>query len=267
MPSVNPENSGTESGIEIVQLPCLSDNYCSLVHHHGSDTTLVVDTPDAEAITRQLEQKGWSLDYILTTHHHWDHIDGHELLKEKFGCKIIGSLVDQKKIPGIDLTVSDDQQLQLGGINIQVLATPGHTLGHVCYWLPEAEAVFTGDTLFSLGCGRLFEGTAEQMWHSIQKIRSLPQKTMIYCGHEYTASNAKFAAHIDPENTRLLQRYREITELRETGLPTIPVSLKLEQETNPFMRADLQSLQQSLFLSDYSAGQVFAHIRKLKDQF
>ncbi|WP_261842273.1 hydroxyacylglutathione hydrolase [Aliamphritea ceti] len=251
---------------EIVQLPCLKDNYCFLLHDFDSNITAVIDTPDANAIEAALEARGWQLDYILTTHHHWDHIDGHEALKQRYNCQVIGPRLNENVIPDIDQRVEGGDVLQLGGIDIQVIATPGHTLGHVCYWSQQLEAVFVGDTLFSMGCGRLFEGSPAQMWQSIQLLRDLPDTTAIYCGHEYTQNNALFALALEPDNQRLLMRCDEVDILRAKGLPTLPTNVQQEMQTNPFMRADVVGLQQALGMSGADPAAVFAEIRLRKDQ-
>lgn len=255
-----------ETKPEIIQFSCLSDNYCSLIHDPVSGQTVVIDTPDAAEISRQLDSRNWQLSHILTTHHHWDHIDGHLELKERYGCAIIGSDTNGDIIPGIDLAVGDGDQIRFGEQTIEVLATPGHTLGHVVYWIPALEAVFVGDTLFSMGCGRLFEGTPQQMWQSIQKLRNLPLETAIYCGHEYTQSNARFALTLEPDNVALQQRVAEVEKLRAANLPTLPTYVQQELQTNPFMRADQAELQQQMNMLGYPADQVFAEIRQQKDQ-
>jgi len=251
---------------EIVLFPCLNDNYGYLIHDKASGQTAVVDTPDADEIIRQLQARDWQLTHILTTHHHWDHIDGHLTLKEHYDCQVVGPQANQADIPELDQTVVDHDRLQLGSLRIEVIATPGHTLGHVAYWLPELNAVFVGDTLFSLGCGRLFEGTPQQMWQSILRLRDLPDETAIYCGHEYTESNARFALTLEPDNQALLQRSAEVTELRSVGHPTIPTTVQQERLTNPFMRADQPELQQQLQMTGQPAAEVFAEVRRRKDQ-
>lgn len=251
---------------EVVQFRCLNDNYACLIHDPVSLQTAVIDTPDAEEITRQLQRRDWQLTHIFTTHHHWDHTDGHSLLKQRYDCEVIGAADSEVQKPLLDLEVRDGDHFFLGHFRVEVLATPGHTLDHLCYWLPEVGAVFVGDTLFSMGCGRLFEGTATQMWQSIQKIRALPDSTLIYCGHEYTAANARFAVKLEPDNVDLQQRIAVVQALRQQALPTLPTSVRQERLTNPFMRADIAELKQQLAMSGESAENVFAHIRKLKDR-
>jgi len=259
-------NTTFPGAAEIIQFGCLADNYCSLIHDPVSGSTAVVDTPDADEIMRQLDKRNWRLTHILTTHHHWDHIDGHEQLKQRYGCQVIGPALNQNQVPAIDLSVSHQDQISVGSLTVEVIATPGHTLGHVVYYLPQLSAVFVGDTLFSMGCGRLFEGSPAQMWESICQIRALPQETSIYCGHEYTLANARFALELDPLNPALKQRVAEVEVLRASSLPTIPTSVGLERATNPFMRADDPVLQAQLALSGVMASEVFADIRRRKDQ-
>lgn len=251
---------------EIIQFGCLKDNYCSLIHDPKTGCTAVVDTPDAEEIMRQLDKRDWHLTHILTTHHHWDHIDGHEQLKQRYGCEVIAPALNRNQVPKIDQTVADRDQVQVGEISIEVIATPGHTLGHVVYYAPQLSALFVGDTLFSMGCGRLFEGTPQQMWQSIQALRELPDETAIYCGHEYTLGNARFALRLDPENSVLQLRAAEVENLRASGLPTVPTSVGQERYTNPFMRADNPKIQQQLNMVGVPASEVFAEIRRRKDQ-
>lgn len=251
---------------EIVQFQCLDDNYSFLIHDPVTETTAVVDTPDADEIINQLKQRGWQLDYILTTHHHWDHIDGHEALKQRYNCKVIGGELNREEIPNIDQFVNHGDLVEIGGLNTQVIATPGHTLGHIVYYFPQLEAVFVGDTLFSMGCGRLFEGTPEQMWQSILQLKNLPSNTAIYCAHEYTLSNARFALALESNNVELQQRVVEVERLRAENLPTVPTNVEQERKTNPFMRADEPEFQAQLGMLGVSATQVFTEIRQRKDK-
>ena len=251
---------------EIVQLPCLDDNYCSLIHHSESGQTAVVDTPDGEEIIAQLEQRGWQLTHILTTHHHWDHIGGHEQLKRRYNCTIVAPQKNRQAIPDVDHWVQGGEQIAFADMAFEVIATPGHTLGHVVYYAPALAAVFVGDTLFSMGCGRLFEGSAQQMWDSISRIMQLPPQTMVYCGHEYTQANADFALTIEPQNPDLLRRIEDVRALRAEGRPTVPTALSLEMATNPFMRAAEPTVQQSLMMLGQEPSKVFAEIRLRKDR-
>ncbi len=250
---------------EIVQFCCLSDNYCWLIHDPVTTQTAVIDTPDADEISRQLELRNWRLTHILTTHPHWDHVDGHLQLKQRYDCRVFGAQQDREQIPGIDHDLRHGDEIAIGEVSVTTLETPGHTAGHLSYWIPALSSVFVGDTLFSLGCGRLFDGTAEQLWHSIQQLRELPPETALYCAHEYSLSNARFARQLDPNNQALISRADQIAELRDAGLPTIPGSIDQERRTNPFMRADDPEIKERLQMSDRPAAEVFARLRTLKD--
>jgi len=262
---MNQPNANKNNAVEIVQFLCLKDNYGYLIHDPASGQTAAVDTPDADAIIEQLEQRNWQLSHILTTHHHWDHIDGHQQLKERYNCQIIGPEANADVIPQLDQAVNHHDRLQIGNLMVDVIATPGHTLGHVVYWLPEQQALFAGDTLFSLGCGRLFEGSHQQMWQSLQRLAQLPGETAVYCAHEYTESNARFALTIEPDNQALQARAAEVSQLRAAGQPTIPTTIRQEQQTNPFMRADQPELQQQLQMAGATTVDIFTEIRTRKD--
>jgi len=253
--------------LEIVQIPVLTDNYIYLLHDVESGQTAVVDPTEAAPVLQVLANKNWSLDYIFNTHHHWDHVGGNLELKEKTACIILASAYDQDRIPAIDQTLNDRDILKLGEETIQIIATPGHTLGHIVYYCQRQQALFCGDTLFSLGCGRLFEGTAEQMFQSLQKIKALPDNTKIYCAHEYTQTNARFALTVDPDNETLQRYINKIEALRKQNRPTIPSSLLIEKACNPFLRTDRASIRQSLDMLDQPEINVFTRLRKLKDQF
>jgi hydroxyacylglutathione hydrolase len=255
------------SKIEIHLFVCRDDNYGVLLHDPGEGVTATVDTPDPEPIRQALYEKGWMLTHILTTHHHYDHVEGHAALKAETGATIIGAARDRERIPGLDAPVSEGDELRLGSIIVKVMETPGHTLGHLCYWLPEEGVLFTGDTLFSLGCGRLFEGTAEMMWSSLDRIRAAPPETLIYCGHEYTEAHSRFALTIEPENEALRNRADEVVRLRREGKPTIPVPLSVEIATNPFLRPESPDIQKRLGMEGAPHHEIFAEIRRRKDVF
>jgi hydroxyacylglutathione hydrolase len=255
------------SQLAVHMFPCLQDNYCYLVHDAKADVTGVIDTPDVPAIERALAETGWRLDYILNTHHHWDHAGGNLELKEKTGCTIVGPQADAERIPGIDIAVGEGETFKLGNHVARILDTPGHTRGHIVYHFADDGIAFVGDTLFAMGCGRLFEGTPAQMWDSLQKLMRWPDETQIYCAHEYTQSNARFALTVDPENPALVKRAREVDELRANDLPTIPTTMGLEKSTNPFLRPMSPGLRRSLAMNDASAVDVFAETRKRKDNF
>lgn len=221
---------------EITLIPVLKDNYSYFIHAEDG-ATIIIDPADSKEIIDFLDSRSLQLDYIINTHHHWDHTDGNVGLKKHYNCKIYGPYKDLGRIDGIDEGLKDTQILHLGSCEIQVLETPGHTSGHISLFFKNEKALFCGDTLFSMGCGRLFEGTAEQMWDSFLKILTLPDETLIYCGHEYTSVNGKFCLSIEPDNPDLKQRMAEVKKLRAKKLPTIPVSLSIEKKTNVFLRA------------------------------
>jgi hydroxyacylglutathione hydrolase len=253
--------------IEVHMFPCLEDNYGYLVHDPASGLTATIDTPEVEPIERALHNKGWQLDYIFNTHHHFDHAGGNLELKDKTGCRIVGPAADADRIPGIDIRVSDGETFELGEQQVTVFETPGHTRGHIVYYFRDSAAAFVGDTLFALGCGRLFEGTPRQMWASLSKLLKLPDDTQVYCAHEYTLANARFAVTVDPENSELLTRMNEIVALREANRPTIPTSIGLERATNPFMRPDSAGMRAALNMPNATDVEVFAEVRSRKDKF
>lgn len=251
--------------LEIALIPALSDNYVYLAHDPASGATAVVDPAEAAPVLAALEQRGWTLTHILNTHHHADHIGGNEELKARFGVPIVGPRADAERIPGIDVEVGDGDTYDFAGHQARVFDTPGHTRGHIAFWFPDSEALFCGDTLFALGCGRLFEGTPQQMWDSLCKLRALPDATRVYCGHEYTQSNARFALTIEPDNEELRARAAAIDALRAKGEPTIPSTLGEEKRTNPFLRADVPEVQEAVGMAGADPAAVFGEIRKRKD--
>lgn len=253
--------------IEIEQFACLSDNYGYLIHDPETGQTAAIDTPEVEPILAALQKRNWQLTHILNTHHHYDHAGGNLELKDKTGCTIYGPKGESTKIPGIDIAVDQDDTFLFGKDHVQVLNVGGHTLGHIAYHFPECHIAFVGDALFALGCGRMFEGTAEQMWGSLSKLAALSPQTKIFCAHEYTLSNAKFAVTIDPENQALQTRAREIEIARAAGEPTVPTTIALELATNPFLRANDQKIRAQLSMQDASDVDVFAEIRARKDNF
>jgi len=254
------------SDLDIHLFPCRSDNYGVLLHDKDAGLTLAIDTPETDAVRGALTDRGWSLDYILNTHHHFDHVEGNEALKAETGCTIVGPLGEAEKIPGIDISLSDGEEFAFGERKIKVISTPGHTIAPSTYWIPDSGLLFAGDTLFALGCGRLFEGTAEMMWNSLQKIMALPGDTQVYCGHEYTLSNGEFALSIEPGNDALVARVEAVREARRAKQPTVPSQLSVELATNVFLRPDSPEIRQRLNMQDADDAQVFAQIRHLKDQ-
>lgn len=252
--------------LDIEQFDCLPDNYAVLIHDEETGATASIDAPDADAILDRLKAKGWMLTHLLITHHHGDHTGGNLRLKEATGCTIIGPESEAERIPGIDRGVGEGDTIAFGAFEIRVLDTPGHTLGHVTYWIPEAHAAFVGDTLFAMGAGRVFEGNAEMMWGSLKKIMELPRDTEIYCGHEYTAANARFALTVDPDNAALQNRAKEVDQLRAKGLATLPTRLDRELETNPFLRPHVSAIRAKLGMPFAPDWKVFAEIRERKNK-
>ena len=250
---------------EIVTVPCLSDNYAFLIHKDGK--TALVDAPEAAPIKDALEERGWSLDEIWITHHHFDHIEGVDELRAAYGSRVLGGAADAGRLPPLDLTLADGDTFDFAGSTVAVLDVSGHTVGHIAFYLPDANAVFTADSLMALGCGRVFEGTMEQMWTSLSKLAGLPPATMVYSGHEYTMTNARFALTIEPENPALIARVKRIEDAREFDQPTVPSQLSDELETNPFLRAGLAEVKSLLNMSGQSDAEVFAEIRHRKDSF
>jgi hydroxyacylglutathione hydrolase len=255
------------SELIIHMFPCLADNYGYRLHDAASGTTAAVDTPDAHEIEAQLAANGWRLTHILNTHHHADHAGGNLELKRRTGCTIVGPRADAARIPGIDVAVGEGDVVELGAHRAAVFDTPGHTRGHIVYHFAAAHAAFVGDTLFALGCGRLFEGTPVQMWSSLQKILQWPDDTRIYCAHEYTESNARFALTVEPQNRSLQQRAANVARLRAAGQPTVPSTLGEERTTNPFLRPQSGDLRATVGLARAPDVDVFAKTRALKDAF
>jgi hydroxyacylglutathione hydrolase len=255
------------SELTVHMFPCLADNYGYLLHDAASGVTAAVDTPDAGEIARQLEAKGWRLTHILNTHHHADHAGGNLALKRETGCTIVGPRADAARIPGIDVAVAEGDFVELGAHRAEVFDTPGHTRGHIAYHFAAARAAFVGDTLFALGCGRLFEGTPGQMWSSLQKILRWPDDTRIYCAHEYTQSNARFALTVEPQNRSLQARAASVARLRAAGAATVPSTLGEERATNPFLRPQSGDLRATIGLTNAPDVEVFAKTRALKDAF
>lgn len=253
--------------LEIELVPCLTDNYAYLIHDTDTGATGIVDPSEAEPVLQALARRGLALTHILNTHHHWDHTGGNLALKEASGAQIIGPRADAERIPGIDVQLGDGDRWTFGGHEAQIFDIPGHTKGHIAFWFPDSRAVFTGDTLFAMGCGRLFEGTPAQMWTSLQKLMALPADTRVYCGHEYTQSNAKFALTVDPDNTELADRARIVDRQRAAGQPTIPTTIGLERATNPFLRPTLASVARHVGVPANDPVAVFAEIRRRKDSF
>lgn len=255
------------STLEIHQIPTRSDNYVYLLREGSTGKAAVVDPSDAAPVLDTLAMFGWNLTHVLATHHHDDHIGGVPEIKEATGCTVVGPRADRDRIPMIDVEVGDGDAFQLHGAEARVWDVPGHTRGHIAYWFPESRALFCGDTLFALGCGRVFEGTHEQMHDSISKFAEVPDETWVYCAHEYTRSNAEFALHVDPDNAELRAYAREIGRRREAGVSTVPSLMGLERRTNPFLRAADPALARALGMEGRPPVEVFAEVRTRKDSF
>ncbi len=254
--------------LEIVQLPALTDNYIYLLHDSVSGETAAVDPAAAEPVLDALRKNDWTLDYIFNTHHHGDHVGANLQLQQLTGCQIVGAAADRHRIPGLDIAVSDGQTVALGRHHFDIIETPGHTNGHIVYYCSDSKALFCGDTLFSLGCGRLFEGSAEQMWQSLQKLKALPSDTRVYCAHEYTQANGRFALTVEADNAALQERVKEVADLRQQHRASVPSTIALELATNPFLREYSSSLRHAIGASSADKpAQVFAKVRSLKDQF
>ncbi|MCR4378578.1 MAG: hydroxyacylglutathione hydrolase [Rhodospirillales bacterium] len=252
---------------EILSVPVLNDNYVHLIHDPATGATACVDPAIAPPVIAAAEARGWAISHILITHPHGDHTDGVPEIVAKFGAQVFGSRHDRMLIPHCTNGVAEGDVVQVGALELQVLDVPGHTVHHVAYYFKDEQALFCGDTLFSLGCGRLFGGTAEQMWESLKKLRALPAETLVYCAHEYTNANADFALSIDPLNADLRARADEVQALRERGLPTVPSRMESEKRCNPFLRCDVLKFQAQLSLAGQDAADVFAEVRRRKDHF
>jgi hydroxyacylglutathione hydrolase len=254
------------SQLDIHQFPCLTDNYGVLIRDVRAGVTASIDAPSANNVRAALAEKGWKLTHIFTTHHHGDHTAGNLPLKRESGATIFGPKAEAAKVPGIDTAVGEGDRFTFGNVEVHVLDTPGHTLGHVSYWIPAAEIAFVGDTLFAMGCGRVTEGTMEMMWRSLKKIAALPPQTRLYCGHEYTQANAKFALTIEPENAALQKRAAEVAKLRAVGQPTLPTRVDIELETNPFLRPHVAAIRNRLGMMTAQDWRVFGEIRERKNR-
>ena len=249
----------------IVTVPCRTDNYAFLVH--GNGRTALVDAPEAAPIAAALDDRGWTLDEIWITHHHDDHVEGVAELCGRYGATVRGAAADAHRLPPLDHALGDGDSFDFAGSTVQVMDVSGHTVGHIAFYLADAKAAFTADSLMALGCGRVFEGTMPMMWQSLSKIAALPRDTTICSGHEYTEANGRFALTIEPNNIALKERLRMVAEARERGEPTVPSKLSTELETNPFLRAGLDDVKMLLDMTGRSDAEVFGEIRRRKDSF
>ena len=252
---------------DLITIPCLADNYAFLLRDGESGEVAVIDVPEAGPIKDALAERGWTLSQVWLTHHHWDHVDGLKDLLADHPARVVGAKADAHRLPDLDLAVAEGDKVQLGSLEAEVIDVSGHTVGHIAFYVPGAGAAFTADSLMALGCGRLFEGTPEQMWESMQKLIGLPAETIICSGHEYTASNAKFALTVDPDNAALISRSAEIDAARAKGAPTVPSKLSTELETNPFLRPADPGIRKTIGMQNASDAAVFAEVRKRKDNF
>jgi hydroxyacylglutathione hydrolase len=246
---------------------CLKDNFGVLLHDPASGATAAIDAPEAAAVETALRTTGWRLTDILVTHHHHDHTGGIEELKRHHGCRVVAPDAEVDGIPEVDETVREGDRVRVGGLEARVIETPGHTAGHISYVLASEKLVFVGDTLFSIGCGRVIEGTPEMMWASLLKLRALPDDTQIYCGHEYTEANIRFALTIEPDNAALHARAEEAKRQAAAGKDTIPTTLGAEKKENVFLRADVPAVAAAVGLAGKPAAEVFAEVRARKNRF
>ena len=251
--------------IEIIS--CLSDNYSYLIHDQDTNTVAIIDPSDFDQCDQIIKKKYNKLDYILNTHHHLDHVGGNQKLKEKYKSKILGSEIDKDRIPGIDINLKEKQNFKIGKTSFEVIFIPGHTKGHIAFYLKDEKIVFTGDTLFSLGCGKVFEGTNEQMFRSLNKLKNLPIDTKIYCGHEYTIKNLKFCLEYDQNNEFLKKKSNWINLKINSNYPTVPISIGEEKKTNIFLRCNEPSIKNALNLNNAPEQEIFSKLRALKDNF
>lgn len=251
----------------IHQFECLSDNYGVLIHDSETNQTASIDAPDAEAIKRELKEKNWKLTHILVTHKHLDHIGGIDDLKKYYNPFVIGPKYEEESIELLDKTVLDQEFFDFSNRPVKVIHTPGHTLGHIIYWIENDNVLFAGDTIFAMGCGRVFEGSHDQMLYSLNKIKELPENTIVYCGHEYTIANGKFALSIEPNNQNLCSRIEYVKELRSENKPTLPTTIKIELDTNPFLRTDSLEIKKNLDLLNSDSKKIFSALRTKKDNF
>ena len=257
----------TQPSAQVRLFLCLQDNYGVLVHDPSTGATAAIDAPEAGPVEAALQGNGWKLTDILVTHHHGDHTGGIAALKKQYGCRVVAPRGEAEKIPEVDETVKEGDTVKVGNLAAHVLETPGHTLGHIAYWFHGDKMAFVGDTLFSIGCGRVIEGNPEMMWRSLAKLRDLPGDTRIFCGHEYTQANIRFALTIEPNNKALLARAAQVDKLVAEKKLTIPSTMAEEREANCFLRADVPEVAASVGLSGKPPAEVFAEVRARKNKF
>jgi hydroxyacylglutathione hydrolase len=253
--------------LQIITIPCLSDNYAYLIRDKDTGQVAVVDVPEAAPILNVLKDMGWQLDQILITHHHFDHIEGLEELRKATGAKVYGATADSHRLPPLDVSLTEGDTFKLGNEVCEILDVSGHTIGHIAFLFTGADAIFSADSLMALGCGRVFEGDFAMMWGTMLKFKALRDDTLVYSGHEYTLSNAKFALTIEPDNADLQARIKDSEDKRANDIPTVPASIGLEKATNPFMRADLTQVKTLMGMETACDAEVFGEIRSRKDRF
>ena len=262
-----PEQRVTAMPAQSCLFLCLKDNFGVLVHDPETRATAAIDAPEAGPVEAALKRQGWRLTDILVTHHHHDHTGGIEALKDRYRCRVVAPDAEAGGIPGVDETVREGDRVRVGKLEARVIETPGHTAGHISYVFPDDKLAFVGDTLFSIGCGRVIEGNAEMMWQSLLKLRALPDDTKLYCGHEYTAANIKFAKTIEPGNKALAAREAVVAKQLAAGEPTIPSLMGDEKKENVFLRADVPAIATAVGLAGKPAAEVFAEVRERKNRF
>lgn len=253
--------------LQIFQIPVLEDNFIYVLHEPKAKKTAVVDPALAQPVLQFLREKGWKLDWILNTHHHRDHVGGNLELKAATGCSIAGNKEDAKRIPGIEALLSEGDRFRMGEEEAEIFSVYGHTIGHIAYFFPQSQALFSGDVIFSIGCGKLFEGDAKQMWTSLEKLRRLPETTQIYGAHEYTLDNARYALTLEPKNSTLVKHVEWAKAQRARGLNTVPTTMAQEKSFNPFLRPESEEIQKNLGMSNKELWEIFGKIRNSKDEF
>lgn len=259
--------SSFHATVELLTIPCLADNYAYLIHDPATETVTLIDAPEAAPILAALYERGWKLSHILITHHHFDHIDGVAMLEAATGARVIGAAADAHRLPPLTETVVAGETLHVGMQGVEVFDVPGHTRGHVAYYFREAGLLFTGDSLMGWGCGRLFEGTPEEMFASLNQFAALPDETVVCSGHEYTMANGRFALSLEPQHPALLARMAQVEAMRAEEMATVPVLLQVERATNPYLRADAPELARAIGMEGASPLQVFTELRARKDRF
>jgi len=255
------------TSLMIEQFSCRQDNFGVILHDPLTGETASIDAPDGSVITDRLRQNGWRLTHLFITHHHPDHVEGIPALAEAYSPEVIGPEAEAARITGLTQTVGDGDTFTFAGRTVKVISTPGHTAGHICFYIPDDGLLFAGDTLFALGCGRLFEGSPEDMFGSLSRLGELPDETRVYCGHEYTLSNGRFAVTVDPGNQELVERVNYISGIRAKGMPTLPTTMGFEKRTNPFMRTGNAEIRKQLGMKKATDVEVLAELRRRKNSF